>query len=113
MLQSERNENDGVTQPGGVKQPTRNMALRQDALRARKEVREAKKFQRWHSQGRQLEPWQERHVVLLETGQLEKKMRAANASYGHGVGAEAGLSREHAMTLQIFTNEPMRAYFNT
>ena len=116
MLQSERNEpnkNDGVTQPRGVKQPPRNVVLRREALQARNYFREAKKFQRWHWNGWELEWWQQHQVILLENGELEEKMRAANASYGYGVGAEAGLSKEQAMTLEIFTNGPMRKYFST
>ena len=103
LLASERSKDDGDTQPGGVKQPTRKEALRQQALRARRKLREAKEFRRWLENGWQLKPWQEPQVVLLETGKLEEQMRAANASYGHGVGAATGLSKEQAMTLRLFT----------
>ena len=44
---------------------------------------------------------------------LRSKCVAANASYGHGVGAETSLSKEHAMTIAVFTEEPLRKYYAT
>ena len=60
-----------------------------------------------------MKPWQESQVVLLEIGKLEEQVRAANVSYGHGVGAQTGLSKEHALTLEIFTEAPLRTYSTT
>ena len=125
LLAAERSKDDGDTQPGGVKQPTRKEVLRQQALRARRELREvrqralrarrqlreAKKFRRWREDGWQLHPGQEFQVKLLELGRLEERMRAANVSYGHGVGADTGLTKEQAMTLEIFTERPLTKYF--
>ena len=113
LLASERSKDDGDTKLGGVKQPTRNQALRQQALRARRELREATKFRRWRENGWQLHPWQESQVVQLEVGKLEEQMIAANVSYGHGVGADTGLTKEQAMTSDIFTERPLRKYFTT
>ena len=113
LLATERRKDDGETQPGGVKQPARKEELRQEALRARKALREANKFRRWQQNGWRLQPWEEYQVVLLEIGKLEEQMKAANAAYGHGVGAETGLSKEQAMTLEIFTEGPLRNYFTT
>ena len=125
LLAAERSKDDGDTQPGGVKQPTGKEALRQQALRARRELREvrqralrarralreAKKFRRWQEDGWQLHPGQEFQVKLLELGRLEERMIAANVSYGHGVGADTGLTKEQAMTLEIFTERPLTKYF--
>ena len=41
------------------------------------------------------------------------QMRATNASYGCGVGAEAGLIIYHAMAFDMFTNEPVSTYSST
>ena len=103
---TERKQDDG-----GVKQPTRNESLRQPALRARRDIREAKKFRKWQENGWQLDEWQVAQVVLLEIGTLDQQMRAANESYGHGVGAEIGLSREQAATLAIFSDAPLKKGF--
>ena len=51
--------------------------------------------------------------MQLDLGELEERMKEANASYGHGVGAQTGLTKEHAMTLEIFTEAPLRKYFTT
>ena len=108
LLASERSKDDGGTEPGGVKQPARKQALRQQALRARRALREAKKFRTWRENGWQLRPWQDFQVMQLELGKLEEQMKEANASYGHGVGADTGLTKEQAMTLEIFTERPLR-----
>ena len=50
--------------------------------------------------------------MLLETGVLEKQVKAANAAYGFGKGAEAALTREQAMTLKVFTSEVLTDFFN-
>ena len=111
LLAAERSKDDGDTQPGGVKQPTRKEVLRQQALRARRELREAKKFRRWQEDGWQLRLGQAFQVKLLELGRLDERMRAANVSYGHGVGADTGLTKEQAMALEIFTERPLTKYF--
>ena len=49
--------------------------------------------------------------MQLELGTLEEQMREANASYGHGVGADTGVTKEKAMTLEIFSERPLREYF--
>ena len=113
LLQAERSKDDGDRKRGGAKHPTANNALRQQALRARRELREATKFRRWQENGWQLRSWQASQVRLLELGKLQEEMIAANASYGHGVGADTGLTKEQAMTLDIFTGRPLRKYFTT
>ena len=93
LLASERRQEDGGSDPGGVKQPAGNEELRQRALRARRKLRDAKKFRAWRDDGFELPPWQRSKVVQLELGKLEEQMREANASYGHGVGATRFLPR--------------------
>ena len=51
--------------------------------------------------------------MQLELGTLEEQMKEANASYGHGVGADTGLTKEQAMTLEIFTKRLLRKYFTS
>ena len=51
-----------------------------------------------------------KQIVLLETGELAKQVRSANAAYGFGKGAEGALSREQAMTLAVFTSEVLNEY---
>ena len=98
---------------GGVEQPARNQELRRNALQARKAVSEAKQFAEWHSRGWQLKPHQTRQVMLLENGDLHASMKKANAAYGHGVGAAEGLTKEKAVTLEVFTSASMAQYFGT
>ena len=45
--------------------------------------------------------------MQLELGKLEEQMREANASYGHGVGASKGFTKEQAMTLEVLTERPL------
>ena len=52
-------------------------------------------------------------MILFEAGELEKRMRDINASYEFGQGADEQLSKEKAMTLEVFTNEDMKSYFAT
>ena len=119
LLRSERSKDEDDAEPGGVKQPDTapggvqqpGRKLRQQALQARRKLREAKKFRRWREDGRPLRPWQEFQVRQLESGILDKQMRNANASYGHGVGADTGVTKEKAMTLEIFSERPLREYF--
>ena len=49
--------------------------------------------------------------MLLETGVLEKQVKAANAAYGFGKGAEEPLTREGAMMLRAFTDEVLDNFF--
>ena len=113
LIHSERTTDVPGEGTGGVAQPTKNHNLRREAVRVRKEVREAKKLFDWHSNGWELQPWQTRKVMLLQNGDLDKKKRAANKAYGHGVGVSTGLSKEQAMTLAIFTNDTMTNFFNS
>ena len=48
--------------------------------------------------------------MLLETGELEKQVRSANAADGIGKGAEETMSREQAMILKVFTNQQLKEY---
>ena len=102
----ERSKHDGGTKLGGVKQPTRNQELRGQALKARRDFREAKKFRRCREDADRLHPWQKIQVRKLELGKLEKEMMEANARYGHGVGAPKGLTRGQAMTMDYLYGVP-------
>ena len=97
---------------GGVTQPVRdNAKLRREALAARRAVKEAKKFQEWQSGGWICEPWQARQLQLLQIGELETRMSKANQAYGFGQNVQTCLTREQAMTLEVFTNGIMKDYF--
>ena len=48
--------------------------------------------------------------MLLETGELEKQVRSANAAYGSGEGAEETMSREQAMILEVFANQQFKDF---
>ena len=65
----------------------------------------------WLSQGWTLSSWQTKQIMLLETGVLAKQVRAANAAYGFGKGAEEPLTREGAMMLRAFTDEVLDNFF--
>ena len=106
LLAAESREDDG-----SGKQLVRNKGLRREALRARQALREAKKFRNWQEDGWQLTRWQQSQLVQLDLGNLEKRMKEANAAYGHGVGADMGITKEQAMTLQIFTENQLGNYF--
>ena len=84
--------------------------LRQAALRLRRQERDAKKWARWTSQGWNCTSWQQKQIILLETGELEKRVREANAAYEFGKGAEERLSREQAMIFEVFTNQQLKEY---
>ena len=62
---------------------------------------------------KQLRPWQESQVMQLELGTLEERMKKANTSYGYVVGADTGLTKEQAMTLEIFAKRLLRKYFTS
>ena len=98
---------------GGVSQSARhtpNPQLRRAAVTARRQEKDAKKYAMWLSQGWTLSSWQTKQIMLLETRVLAKQVRAANAAYGFGKGAEEALSREQAMTLRVFTSEVLNEY---
>ena len=84
--------------------------LRRAALRARRQEKDAKTWAMWASQGWSCSSWQEKQIILLETGELAKQVRSANAAYGFGKGAEKALSREEAMTLEVYTNQVLNEY---
>ena len=90
---------------------TPNSDLRNAALRARQRERNAKKYAMWASEGWTCSSWQKKQIILLETGVLAKQVRAANAAYGFGKGAEEPLTREGAMMLKAFTNEVVDNFF--
>ena len=46
-----------------------------------------------------------KQFVLLETGELAEQVRSAIVAYGYGKGAQETLSREQAMTLEVFTSQ--------
>ena len=52
-------------------------------------------------------------MMQLELGTLEEQKKEASASCGHGVGADTGLTKEQAMTLEIFTERLLRKYFTS
>ena len=83
------------------------------ALKAFQDLREAKKWREWEDAGWPLDYWQVQQVKFLETGKLWKEMIEANVAYGHGMGADIGLSKEQAATLQIYTLEIMSKYWTT
>ena len=103
----------GASDDGGVSQSARhtpNPELRRAAVSARRQEKDAKKYAMWLSQGWTLSSWQRKQIMLLETGVLAKQVRAANAAYGFGKGAEKALSREEAMTLEVFTSQVLNEY---
>ena len=51
-----------------------------------------------------------KQILLLQTGELEEQVRSANVAYGFGKGVEETLSREHAMTLEVFANQVLEEY---
>ena len=101
------NDDDGLAQAATNKP---NKELRRAALKARREERDAKKWVMWSSQGWNCNSWQTHQMLLLETGELAKRVRSANAAYGFGKGAEEPLSREQAMILEVFTNQHLKEY---
>ena len=110
FLVFESSKSRGDARPGGVQQPTRTKALRQQALKARRDLKEAQKFQAWHEDGHNLNWWQECQVKQLQIGNLEKKMVEANVAYGHGVGANTSFTREQAMTMEVFEKKVVAKY---
>ena len=105
---------EGSSDDGGVSQSARhtpNPQLRRAAVSARRQEKDAKKYAMWLSQGWTLSSWQTKQIMLLETGVLAKQVRAANAAYGFGKGAEEPLSREGAMMLRAFTDEVLDNFF--
>ena len=97
------------------KQTKPDQRLRADAVQARHRVKEAEKYQKWHSEGWQCSRWQAEQVIQLQNGILHQRMVAANQRYGFGKGAEfakdATLTREEAVALHDFTIQSLQAYF--
>ena len=103
----------GASDDGGISQSARhtpNAQLRRAALNARRQEKDAKKWAMWTDQGWNCSSWQNKQIILLETGELAKQVQTANAAYGFGKGAEEALSREQAMTLKVFTSEVLNEY---
>ena len=88
-----------------------NPQLREAALTARRDEKNAKKYAVWQGNGWHCTPGQKQQIILLDNGTLAKQVRDANKAYGFGRGAERALSREEAMTLEVFTNQPLKDYF--
>ena len=104
---------EGTSDDGGVSQSARhtpNPELRRSAVSARRQERDAKKYAMWASQGLDCTSWQQQQIILFETGELAQQVRSANAAYGFGKGAEEALSREQAMTLEVFTSQVLNEY---
>ncbi len=81
--------------------------LRQQAFRAGDDVKCAKYLQRQLEKGTlsedMLSDEQRKLMVLFETGELDKRRRAANIAYGHGAGSEGKvLSIDKIMTINAF-----------
>ena len=103
----------GTCADGGILQSARhapNPELRSLALHARKQQKDAKKWAMWASKGWHCSDFQETQIMLLETGELARQVRDANAAYGFGKGAEQALTREQAMTFKVFTSDVLDAY---
>ena len=100
--------------PGGISQSaihTPNPELRQAARSARKQEKDALKWAKWTKQDEWTgNDWQRKQIVLLETGELRRRVKSANDAYGFGKGAEGTLTREQAMTLEVFTNQQLTEY---
>ena len=88
----------------------RDLELRRSALKARKELREAKRMASWKDQGWNYKSWERKQIMLLETGELAERVRKTNVAYGFGAGAETPLTRDQAMTIEVFTNQQVKAY---
>ena len=84
-----------------------------DTYKMSQAVREARNWRQWQDQGWKLKPSQVQQVILFENGELEKRMRDINASYEFGQGADEHLSKEKAMTLEVFTMQDLNSYFAT
>ena len=46
---------------------------------------------------------EEKQIMLLDTGELEKRVRLAKKAYRFGKGSEGALSRKAALTLRVYT----------
>ena len=95
----------------GAAQPARDLELRRQALRAPRDVKLAQKWQQWHAQGWRLKQWQQKQVILLETGRLEEILRESKAPDQFGRSAKTSITKAQAMTLQVFTSEALQDYF--
>ena len=87
-----------------------NPQLREAALTARRNEKDAKKYAMWQRKGWHCTPAERHQIILLDNGTLAKQVRDANKAYGFGRGAEKALSREEAMTLEVFTNQVLKDY---
>ena len=107
-LRQEESDDGGISQSA---RHTPNPELRRAAVSARRQERDAKKYAKWaREKGWACSPWQQRQIMLLDSGKLAEQVRSANAAYGFGKGAEEALSREQAMTLKVFTSEVLNEY---
>ena len=91
-LRHAASDDDGVSQSA---RHTPNPELRRAAVSARIQEKDAKKYAKWASEGWTCNPWQEKQIMLLDTGELAEQVRSANAAYGFG----KFTSREQAMTI--------------
>ena len=85
----------GASADGGISQSAGHVPdpeLRSAALKARQEEKYAKRIASWADSGWVLNSFQKEQLILLETGELAKRVRAANAAYGFGRGAEKALT---------------------
>ena len=102
---------EATDEPGGIPQSARaDPELRQAARTARKLEKDAQKWAKWTENGWVCNHWQRQQIVLLETGELEKRVKTANEAYGFGRGVEKTLTREQAIILEAFTNEQLAEY---
>ena len=106
-LRQEESDDGGISQSA---RHTPNPELRDAALKARRQEKYAKKCAMWTSEGWNCTLWQKQQIILLETGELAKQVRSANAAYGFGKGAEETLTRERAMTIEVFTSQVLNEY---
>ena len=85
-LRQEASDDGGISQSA---RHTPNPELRRAAVSARRQEKDAKKYAMWASEGWTCSPWQKKQIILLETGELAKQVRSANAAYGlHQPGAQ-------------------------
>ena len=93
--------------------PPRNQELRNKALAARRALKNAARWRRWVDAGWPITRYQKHQIILMEIGQLLERVKEANIAYGYGTGSEPRLTKETAMTFEIFTERVLADYFRT
>ena len=111
MRKEARDDSGGVAQSAG--NPEKAPAKKAAAKRARKLVKDAEKWNQWLLSGWQCNAWQERHIKLWRTGELDKRAYKANLAHGFGKGVDKTMTREQAMIIAAFTNKELADYFNS